>query len=113
MPILTIAATYGILKIIPPRYQATASVLMFDPQLIDAGNLGQSGPVRNIDTVAVNTEIAVMLSETALLDIAKELKLGEDPEFQFKIRLGNEFCYPDPDCAGECRDYEYDPWDQC
>jgi capsular exopolysaccharide synthesis family protein len=87
-----LSATYGLLQVLPPRYQATVEVLMVDPQLrgIISRN-HQPDATRAFDTVSVNTEIAIMKSATSLLRVVKDLRLQEIPEFQNRSRRARLF----------------------
>jgi capsular exopolysaccharide synthesis family protein len=83
VPLVLVSATYAILAVLPSRYQSTVQILMLDPQGPNITIRGQhSEPVRNLDTVSVNTETAVMKSATSLQRVVRDLTLDENPEFQ-------------------------------
>jgi succinoglycan biosynthesis transport protein ExoP len=86
MPVLTLLATYGVLKVIPSVYQSTAEILVFDPH--NEVNSATQNTVSILgNSQALNTEIELLKSRSLLLRVAKELHLDEDPEFQAKSGL--------------------------
>jgi exopolysaccharide transport family protein len=89
MPLVTLAATYGVLKVVPSVYKSTVEILIFDPQRqIDQAVQKPVSPFReNVDNTAMNTEIQVIKSKSLALRIAKELHLDQDKEFQPQSRL--------------------------
>ena len=83
VPLLMLLAAYGILKLIPPVYQSGVEILMYDPRQKDIDAMGPQARTNwDFDTISVNTEIAVILSDSSLLRVVNDLKLYEDPEFQ-------------------------------
>src|SRR2546423_1766445 len=82
-------ATYGVMKLMPPRYKSTVEILVYDPQRqIDAAVQKPISPF--VDAVgfdAMNTEIKVIKSKSVALRVARELGLDRDPEFQPHNRL--------------------------
>jgi polysaccharide biosynthesis transport protein len=86
MPVLTLLATYGVLKVIPTVYQSTAGILVFDPHR-EGNSAIQKTESTFVNSQALNTEIELLKSRSLLLRVAKELHLDEDPEFQAESRL--------------------------
>jgi succinoglycan biosynthesis transport protein ExoP len=83
VPLLMLLAAYGILKLIPPVYQSGVEILMYDPRQQDINNMGpQAHSTVDFDTIYVNTEIGVILSDSSLLRVVNDLKLYDNPEFQ-------------------------------
>ena len=79
--LLTLIATYGVLKFKPPIYKSTVEILVYDPQRqIDA--TVQKPILDPLGYEAVNTEIKVLKSKSVALRVASELHLDRDPEFQ-------------------------------
>ena len=87
--LLTLIATYGVLKILPSSYKSTTEILVFDPtqQMDEAVQKSVSPFVDAVDSVSMNTEIEVIKSKSLALRVAKELKLDRDAEFQPHSRL--------------------------
>ena len=82
-PVLFLLAVFAASKLIPPVYKAGVQVLIFDPQRSGMTAVVQSSqPTRELDLVAINTEIEVIKSAALSLRVAKELRLDENPEFQ-------------------------------
>ena len=75
------AAVIG-LRMIPPQYEATVQLLIFDPQWQIATPGDQRTPVSDFDTVAINTELEVIKSAALSRRVARELRLDQYPEFQ-------------------------------
>jgi polysaccharide biosynthesis transport protein len=87
MPVLTLLATYGVLKVVPRVYQATVEILVFDPhRQVDSA---VQGPVSELDIngEAINTEFEIIKSRSLMLRVVKELHLDKDPEFQPRERF--------------------------
>ena len=84
------AAVIG-LRIIPPQYEATVQLLIFDPQWQIATRGDQRTPVSDFDTVAINTELEVIKSAALSRRVARELRLDQYPEFQQHSRLADLF----------------------
>jgi polysaccharide biosynthesis transport protein len=84
IPIFTLMATYGALKVFPSLYKSSAEILIFDPQrqMDDAVQKRVSPFVDAVDNVAMNTEIEVIKSKSVALRVANELALDKDEEFQ-------------------------------
>jgi exopolysaccharide transport family protein len=84
IPLFTVMATYGALKLVPSYYKSTAEILIFDPQRqIDAAVQKPISPfVDAVNNEAMNTEIEVIKSKSVALRVAKELGLDKDSEFQ-------------------------------
>lgn len=80
------AAVIG-LGMIPPQYEATVLLLIFDPQWQIATPSEQGTPVSDFDTVAINTELEVIKSAALSRRVARELRLDQYPEFQPRSRL--------------------------
>jgi polysaccharide biosynthesis transport protein len=89
-PLVLLMLTAGVLRMVPPRFQSSVELLMFDPQQASVATPGQQ-PIseRLFDTEALATEIAVIQSESLALRVAKDLDLGKDSEFQRHSRLGS------------------------
>jgi polysaccharide biosynthesis transport protein len=88
VPILLLIVTGAVLKMVPPRFQSTVQLLMFDPQQASADAIGRQGAsAGDFDTEALTTEIAVIQSASLALRVAKDLDLANDPEFQLHSRL--------------------------
>src|SRR5215469_1822786 len=75
VPVLMLIATYGLLKVMPSKYQSIVEILIFDPQRqIDQAVQKRISPfVDAVDTVAMNTEIEVIKSKSLALRVANEL----------------------------------------
>src|SRR5271169_3847837 len=84
IPIFTLMATYGALKVLPSLYKSSAEILIFDPQrqMDDAVQKRVSPFVDAVDNVAMNTEIEVIKSKSVALRVANELRLDKDAEFR-------------------------------
>ncbi len=89
IPLIALAITYGILKLVSPVYKSTAEILIFDPQQqLDQSVQKRLSPfIDPVDNVAMTTEVAVIQSKALALRIANELGLDRDPEFQPHSRL--------------------------
>jgi polysaccharide biosynthesis transport protein len=88
-PVLALIGAYGVLSMVPSLYKSTVEVLLFDPQIqpdLDNGGQKRVSPF-DVDNTAINTEIQVIKSKAVELRVAKELDLGDDPEFQPYSRL--------------------------
>ena len=88
IPVILLLVTYVGLKAVPSVYQASAQLLIFDPQqaaAVGGGNLAPSA--RDFDAVAINTEVAILQSESLALRVARKLNLGENPEFQNQSKV--------------------------
>ena len=82
-PILTLLAVAGILKLMPPVYQASVQILMFDPRQQDLNpGAQQVASVRAFDIIGTNTEIEIIKSQSMMVDVVTDLKLDQNPEFQ-------------------------------
>jgi len=68
-----------ILSLWPVRYRATAQV-MIDPARVEVGSPA-SGPDRQLDTLAIETQVEVGRSGNVLRQVVHTLKLVDDPEF--------------------------------
>src|SRR5262249_29840643 len=82
MPLLFLLAVFGASKVIPPVYKAGVQVLIFDPQRSNMAVTEASQPIRDLDPVAINTELEIIKSDALSLRVAEELKLDQNPEFQ-------------------------------
>ena len=84
IPLFTLIATWGGLKIVPSSYKSTAEILVLDPQRqIDSAVQKPISPfIDAVNNEAMNTEINVVKSKSVALRVAKELGLANDPEFQ-------------------------------
>src|SRR3954452_24240728 len=82
--VLTLAVTYGAVRLMPVNYKAKVDILVYDPQRqIDAAVQKPISPfVDAIGFDAMNTEISIIKSKSVALRVARELRLHEDPEFQ-------------------------------
>jgi polysaccharide biosynthesis transport protein len=88
IPAILLVMTGAVLKVIPPRFQSRVELLMFDPQQAGVAALGQQPATgRDFDTQALTTEIAIINSASLALQVAKNLDLAKDPEFQKHSRL--------------------------
>jgi capsular exopolysaccharide synthesis family protein len=85
VPIVLLFVVYIVMQAIPSVYQANIQVLVFDPQQAAAVSMGEQA--KDFDTVAINTEVEILKSETLSLQVAKELRLDQIPEFQTQSRL--------------------------
>jgi polysaccharide biosynthesis transport protein len=81
-PVLLTFISVAGLRMIPPRYDATVSILIFDPQWQAEVPGEQRMSLSDFDTVAINTEMQVIISTRFLLRVARELRLDQNPEFQ-------------------------------
>src|SRR5271168_1782636 len=83
MPVLFLLIVFAATKVIPPVYKAGVQVLIFDPQRPNmTAGAEPSQPMRELDAVALNTEIEIIKSAALSLRVAEELRLDQDPEFQ-------------------------------
>ncbi|MDO9712568.1 GumC family protein [Paracraurococcus lichenis] len=83
VPVLFGLAAHGVLQVLPPRYKASAQLLIFDPQRSAVVAVGQNAPAaRELDAVSINTEIEVIRSASALERAARKLRLDQVAEFQ-------------------------------
>jgi succinoglycan biosynthesis transport protein ExoP len=83
MPILFLLAVFAASKVIPPIYKAGVQVLIFDPQRPNmTAGAEPSQPMRELDAVAINTDIEVIKSAALSLRVVEELTLDQNPEFQ-------------------------------
>jgi capsular exopolysaccharide synthesis family protein len=82
--VAALAATYGVMRFVPPVYKSTAEILVYDPQRqIDSAVQKPISPfVDAVSFDAINTEINVLKSKSVRLRVASELHLDEEPEFQ-------------------------------
>jgi succinoglycan biosynthesis transport protein ExoP len=82
-------ATYGALKLKPTLYKSTVEILVYDPQRqIDTAVQKPISPfVDAIGYDAMTTEINIIKSKSVALNVARELGLDKDPEFQPHNRL--------------------------
>jgi len=87
IPLLFTLLAYIALRFVPPTYQTSAQILIFDPQSRDVSSAGQRTSDNEFDTTAINTEIEVLRSSMLLMNVAKQLKLDEYPEFQKRSRI--------------------------
>lgn len=85
----TFAATYLVLKTIPPRYKSTVEILVYDPQQqLNAEVQKPLFPfVDALGNDAMTTEIDVLTSKSVALRVARDLRLDEEPEFQTRSGL--------------------------
>jgi succinoglycan biosynthesis transport protein ExoP len=82
-PVLTLLAVAGILKLMPPVYQASVQILMFDPRQQDLNpGTQQAASIRAFDIIGTNTEIGIIKSQAMMEDVVKDLRLDQNPEFQ-------------------------------
>src|SRR5579864_6791832 len=89
IPVVALIATYGVLAMVPSLYKSTVEVLLFDPHTqldLDSAVQKRVSPF-DVDNTAMNTEIQVIKSKAVELRVAKELDLGDDPEFQRHSRV--------------------------
>ncbi len=83
VPLVLLLVVHLVLQAVPSVYQASIQVLVFDPQQAAAIALGQQTPnAQDFDTVAINTEVEILKSTSLSMQVAKELKLYDNPEFQ-------------------------------
>jgi succinoglycan biosynthesis transport protein ExoP len=86
-------ATYGVVKLlVPPRYQSTVEILVYDPQRqIDSTVQKPISPfVDAVSNDLMNTEIKILKSKSVALRVVKELGLDTDPEFKSHgLRIGD------------------------
>lgn len=87
MPLVFLLAVFGATKVIPPVYKAGVQVLIFDPQRSNMAVTEASQPMRDLDPVAINTEVEIIKSDALSLRVAEELKLDQNPEFQRRRRF--------------------------
>jgi polysaccharide biosynthesis transport protein len=82
--LLTLIATYGVLKFVPLRYKSAVEILVYDPQQqINAAVQKPISPfVEAVGSDAMNTEIDILKSKSVALRVASELGLDMDREFQ-------------------------------
>jgi succinoglycan biosynthesis transport protein ExoP len=76
--------TYCLLLVVPRVYKSTVEILIFDPeQQIDQEIQKSVTPFReNLDTVAMNTEIAVIKSKSMALRVVEKLGLDNQEDFR-------------------------------
>jgi polysaccharide biosynthesis transport protein len=83
VPIVLLVLTGAVLRVVPPRFESSVQLLMFDPQQAGVNPLGQQPATgRDFDTQAMTTEMTVIKSSSVALRVAKDLDLANDPEFQ-------------------------------
>ena len=70
----------GYLAITPPRYMATAAMLI-DPRLGKSVGSDPNTPGFIADNAAMDSQIKLFTSQTVLSRVATQLDLGNDPEF--------------------------------
>ncbi len=88
VPLLLLLAVFGGLRLVPPVYQSSVQILIFNPQQPGRAAIGQESlSAQDFDTVAINTEIAIIKSAALMQRVARDLKLDEYPEFQAQTRL--------------------------
>lgn len=88
--LVSLVATYGVLKLVPSRYKSTVEILVYDPQqeINTAVQKPISPFVDAIGNDAMRTEINILTSKSVALRVASELNLDKDPEFQPHSLLG-------------------------
>ncbi len=94
--LFSLAAAYGVLKIVPSAYKSTVEILVYDPQRqIDAAVQKPISPfVDDVGLEAMNTEIDVLKSKSVALRVAAELGLDQDPEFEGRGGLAALIRFP-------------------
>jgi polysaccharide biosynthesis transport protein len=94
VPVILLLMTGVVLHLVPPRFQSSVQLLMFDPQQAGLDAIGPqpaSPSDRDLVTTALTTEIAVINSTSLALRVAKDLDLAHDPEFRRQSGLGSLF----------------------
>ena len=81
-PVLSLFAAHFLIPFLPVQYRASAQLLIYDPLRASTASVARntSSP-RELDPVAINTEVEVIRSASALRRLARELKLDQVPEF--------------------------------
>jgi capsular exopolysaccharide synthesis family protein len=88
IPLLCLLAAQGIYKLLTPAYQSSVEILMYEPLQRDPSVVGQQEHTAwDFDTLAMNTEMEVIRSESMLRRVVKDLRLDQDPEFQVHDRF--------------------------
>jgi succinoglycan biosynthesis transport protein ExoP len=88
VPVLVLLAVFLVMQAVPSVYQSSIQVLVFDPQQAAAISSGQeTTTAQDFDTVAINTEVEILKSASLSLQVAKELRLDELPEFQLRGKI--------------------------
>ena len=81
-PLLTIGLAHFTIPLLPVDYRASAQLLIFDPLRASTAALGRDvAPVHDLDPIAINTEVEVIRSASALRQLALTLRLDKVPEF--------------------------------
>jgi len=91
VPLIAVLAAYGALKLIPPLYKSTAEILVVDPKRPTNAADDRRLSTLDVDTAAMESEVAVLSSKAVALRVAKQLTLDKDPEFQRTSRLAAVF----------------------
>lgn len=81
LPLLAGAATYGILNFIPPLYKSTVEIVVVDPKRPTNAADDRRGSNFELDSATMESEIAILSSQSLALRVAGELGLDKDPEF--------------------------------
>jgi polysaccharide biosynthesis transport protein len=87
IPAVALIATYAVLTLVPSVYKSTVEVILVDPQIqadVDDAVQKRASP---FDSAVMATDILVIKSKAVALRVAKELDLGDDPEFQPHSRV--------------------------
>ena len=84
-----LAAAHAGAGYVRPRYKSTVEVLVYDPQrqIDSAIQKPISAFVSAIGYDAINTEVSIIKSKSVALQVATQLHLDRDPEFQPHSRL--------------------------
>ena len=86
MTLLALGAAVAYIKTTPPLYESTASVLI-DARMNNSINGGEVLSNLSADSPVVDTQVAIIRSDTMALRVIKNLQLMQDPVFRSMMGL--------------------------
>lgn len=82
---LAMAATYGVLSTMAPRFTSEAQLAIvsksFNPLPDDPNKVSNSDSTNKMDPAAINTHVKALTASDLLIKVAKGLNLAKNPEF--------------------------------
>jgi polysaccharide biosynthesis transport protein len=82
---LAMAATYGVLSTMAPRFTSEAQLAIvsksFNPLPDDPSKVSNSDSTNKMDPAAINTHVKALTASDLLIQVAKGLNLAKNPEF--------------------------------
>jgi polysaccharide biosynthesis transport protein len=82
---LAMAATYGVLSTMAPRFTSEAQLAIvsksFNPLPDDPNKVSNSDSTNKMDPAAINTHVKALTASDLLIRVAKGLNLAKNPEF--------------------------------